>query len=142
MIYNHVHWIASNQAANAIDLVYYAEVDNPNKGLNDIKIRILTDHICHWYCQIAQDDIDANMVCFNEGIDPTLPLAVYTQKQGTCQEFANDAGVPISKQMMVTTSTKHALQCGGLTQARREWRRTLFANHTWLNLEEPLDSCL
>ena len=54
---------------------------------------------------------------FNKGIDPTLPLVVYIQKQETCQEYAQDAKVPISEELMVTTGTKHALQCGGLIQA-------------------------
>ncbi|KAL7481870.1 hypothetical protein ACHAW6_007550 [Cyclotella cf. meneghiniana] len=38
------------------------------------------------------------------------------QKQETCQEFAQDANVPISEELRVTTGTKHALQCGGFTQ--------------------------
>ncbi|KAL7478868.1 hypothetical protein ACHAW6_004618 [Cyclotella cf. meneghiniana] len=70
---------------------------------------------------------------FYEGIDPTLLLAVYTRKQETCQEFAQDAKVPISKNLMVTTGTKHALQCGGLMQAWHKWRRLPAMQHTWLN---------
>ncbi|KAL7475159.1 hypothetical protein ACHAW6_001085 [Cyclotella cf. meneghiniana] len=73
------------------------------------------------------------MTKFNEGIDPTLPLAVYMWKQETCQEFAQDANVPISEELMVTTGTKHALQCSGLTQAWCEWRRLPAIQHTWLN---------
>ncbi|KAL7474229.1 hypothetical protein ACHAW6_000215 [Cyclotella cf. meneghiniana] len=73
------------------------------------------------------------MAKFSEGIDPTLPLAVYTCKQETCQEFAQDANVPISEELMVTTGTKHALQCGGLTQAWREWRHLPAGQHTWLD---------
>ena len=73
------------------------------------------------------------MAKFNEGIDPTLPLAGYTRKQETCQEFAQDANVPISEELMVTTGTKHALQCGSLTQAWCEWRHLPAGQHTWLN---------
>lgn len=131
--YQHVQRIAVNLAADAIEPVYYAELDDPDEGLNDVSIRDLIDHIRQRYCHIAQDDIDANMDKFNEGIDPTLPLAVYTRKQETCQEFAQDANVPISEETMVTTGTKHALQCGGLTQAWREWRRLPADQHTWLN---------
>ena len=77
--------------------------------------------------------MDANMSKFYEGIDPTLPLAVYTRKHETCQEFVQDTKVPISEELMVTTGTKHALQCSGLTQAWREWRRLPAAQHNWLN---------
>ena len=131
--FQHVHRIAVNLAADAIESIYYAELDDPDEGLNDVSIRDLIDHIRQRYCQIAQDDMDANMSKFYEGIDPTLPLAVYTRKQETCQEFAQDAKVPISEELMVTTGTKHALQCGGLTQAWREWRRLPAAQHNWLN---------
>ena len=66
-----------NLAADATESVYYAELNNPDEGLNDVSIQDLIDHIRKRYCQIAQDDIDANMVKFNKGIDPMLPLAVY-----------------------------------------------------------------
>ena len=33
---------------------------------------------------------------FNIGINPGLPLAVYTCKQEKCQVFAADMGIPIS----------------------------------------------
>ncbi|KAL7479399.1 hypothetical protein ACHAW6_005131 [Cyclotella cf. meneghiniana] len=73
------------------------------------------------------------MAKFNEGIDPTLPRTVYIQKQETCQEFAQDANVPISEELMVTTGTKHALQCSGLTQAWCTWKHLPANQHTWLN---------
>ena len=129
----HVKRIAVNQAAAAIDSVYYAELDDPDEGLNDVEIRDLIDHVRDRYCAISQDEIDKNLLVFGTGIDPSLPLAVYTRKQETCQEFAQDANVPISEETMVTTATKHALQCGGLTQAWREWRRTVVADQTWPN---------
>ncbi|KAL7475564.1 hypothetical protein ACHAW6_001477, partial [Cyclotella cf. meneghiniana] len=99
------------------------ELNDLDKGLIDASIQDLIDHICQRYCQAK----------FNKGIYPTLPLAVYTQKQETCQEFAQDAKVPISKELMVTTGTKHALQCGGLMQAWHEWRHLPAVQHTWLN---------
>ena len=54
------------------------------------------------------------MAKLNEGINPTLTLTVYIQKQKTSQEFAQDAKVPIFEELMVTIGTKHTLQCGGL----------------------------
>ena len=112
-----IQCITVNLAADAIEPVYYAKLDDSDKGLKDVSIQDLIDHICQCYFQIAQDDISANMAKFNKGINPTLPLAVYAQKQETCQEFIQDANIPISKELMVTTGTKHALQCGGLAQA-------------------------
>ncbi|KAL7479002.1 hypothetical protein ACHAW6_004753 [Cyclotella cf. meneghiniana] len=34
---------------------------------------------------------------------------------------------------MVTTGTKHTLQCGGLMHAWREWLQLSAVQHTWLN---------
>jgi outer membrane lipopolysaccharide assembly protein LptE/RlpB len=34
---------------------------------------------------------------------------------------------------MVTTGTKHAVNCGDFHHAWREWRRTPAANQTWAN---------
>jgi hypothetical protein len=49
--------------------------------------------------------MDNNMYEFNIGMDPILPLAIYTRKQEKCKVFATDAGVPISNATMVTTGT-------------------------------------
>ncbi len=49
------------------------------------------------YVQISQPDLDENLANFNMGIDPGLPLAVYTKKQEHCQVFALNTAVPISK---------------------------------------------
>eukprot|EP00804_Cyclotella_cryptica_P023861 CCRYP_018685-RA/>CCRYP_018685-RA protein AED:0.12 eAED:-0.15 QI:0/-1/0/1/-1/0/1/0/255 len=73
------------------------------------------------------------MELFLRSIDPLLPLAIYTKKQEDCQEFSIDARVPISQELMVTTGTKHAVNCGDYHQAWREWRRTHPANQIWAN---------
>eukprot|EP00804_Cyclotella_cryptica_P012561 CCRYP_014711-RA/>CCRYP_014711-RA protein AED:0.61 eAED:0.33 QI:0/-1/0/1/-1/1/1/0/407 len=132
-ILEHARRIAVNVAAEAIKSVYYAEIEDADEGLNDVLIRDLLEHSEDRYCTITQDEIDKNMELFLRGIDPTLPLAVYTKKQEDCQEFSIDARVPISQELMVTTGTKHAVNCGDFHQAWREWRRTPPANQTWAN---------
>jgi hypothetical protein len=74
--------------AAAIDDVYYAELDDPTKGLNAISLPNLVTHICSTYASISQPDIDNNMAEYVTGIKPSLPLAVYTRKQEKCQTFA------------------------------------------------------
>jgi hypothetical protein len=103
--------------AASINDIYYAALNDPNEGLNAVTLQQLITHIHTTYAQISQPDINNNVTDFNQGIDPNLPLAVYTCKQEKCQTFAQDAGVPISKEMMVTTSTKHALNCGNMMLA-------------------------
>jgi hypothetical protein len=71
------------------------------------------------------------MAKFITGIEPSLPLAVYTCKQEKCQTFAQDAGIPISKATMVTTGTKAALNCGGMELTWQEWKRCPLVDHTW-----------
>ncbi len=83
--------------------------------------------------QINQPNLDDNLTDFNTGINPILPLAVYSRKQEKCQVFAHDAGVPISNTTMVTTATKHAPATGNMTLAWRKWKRCPIANHTWPN---------
>jgi hypothetical protein len=58
------------------------------------------------------------------------------RKQEKCQIFAQDAGVPISNKMMVTTGTKHALNCGNMTFAWQEWKRCPLLDHTWNNWKD------
>jgi len=70
---------------------------------------------------------------FNIGINPGLPLAVYTCKQEKCQVFAADAGVPISDELMVTTGSKHALSSSNMTLGWREWKCLPAIQHTWDN---------
>ncbi len=107
-----VHTITWDQFAASIDDVYYATLDDPTEGLNAVTLQQLVSHIRTTYVQISQPDLDDNITNFNQGIDPNLPLAIYTCKQEKRQTFAADAGVPISKEMMVMTGTKHALNCG------------------------------
>jgi hypothetical protein len=44
-----------------------------------------------------------------------------------------DAGVPISDKTMITTDTKHALECGNMMLTWRKWKRCPFLDHTWPN---------
>jgi len=128
----HVRRIAVNLAAAAIDDVYYAELDDPVEGVNSVEIQDIVDHIKERYCHIDQSDLDKNLDRFYQGIDPSVPLIVYIRKQEDCQEFANDGKVNISEATMVTTGTKHAIQCGAFTDAWKEWNRIPRANQTWL----------
>jgi hypothetical protein len=112
--------ITCNQFAAAIDDVYYAVLVNPTAGLNGVDLRTLVQHILTTFAQISQPDLDDNMTKFNTGINPGLPLAVYTRKQEKCQVFAADGGVPFSDELMVTTGSKHALSSGNMTLTRLE----------------------
>ncbi len=114
--------ITPNQFVAAIHDVFYAVLDNPIEGLNGVDLCTLVYHIATTYVQISQHDLNDNLADFNMGIDPGLPLAIYTRKQKRCKVFALDAVVPISKSTMVTTGTKHALAlaCGNMTMTWRE----------------------
>ncbi len=101
----------------SIDDVYYATLDDPTEGLNAVTLRQLVTHIYTTYVQISQPDLEENFTDFNQGIHRNLPLAIYTRKQEKCQTFAQYAGVPIYEEMMVMTSTKHALNCGNMMLA-------------------------
>ncbi|KAL7480915.1 hypothetical protein ACHAW6_006600 [Cyclotella cf. meneghiniana] len=43
-----------------------------------------------------------------KGIDPFLPLSVYTRKQENCQDFATDVRVPISEETMAPNMPSNA----------------------------------
>jgi hypothetical protein len=60
------------------------------------------------------------MARFNEGIGPTVPLVLYTQKHETCQELTHDSNIPISEETKETTGNKNAFQCGGFMDV---WQR-------------------
>jgi hypothetical protein len=130
LTYMIVHTITRDQFTATIDDVYYAALDDPTKGLNAVTLRQLITHIHTTYAQISQPDLDDNVTDFNQGVDPNLSLAVYMRKQEKCQTFAHNAGVPISKEMMVTTGTKHALNCGDMTLAWQEWKHRPLPDHT------------
>jgi hypothetical protein len=125
--------ITRDQFAAAINNIYYAVLDDPIKGVNGVDLRTLVTHILMTYAQISQPDLDDNLTGFNTGINPILPLAVYTRKQERCQVFANDIGIPISDATMVTTGTKHALATRNMTLAWRKWKRCPIPDHTWPN---------
>jgi hypothetical protein len=125
--------ITRNQFAAAIDDIFNAVLNNIIKDLNGINLCMLIHHIATSYAQISQPDVNNNLANFNKGIDPSLPLVVYTRKQKCCQVFALNVAVPISKATMVTTGTKHSLACGNMTMAWCKWNRGAIAGHTWPN---------
>jgi hypothetical protein len=128
-----VRTITGNQFAAAINNVYYADLDDPTKGLNVISLSNLVTHIHSTYAMISQPNVDDNMSKFVTGIKPSLPPAVYTCKKEKCQTFAQDAGIPISEATMVTTGTKATLNCSGMELAWRKWKHRLLIDHTWDN---------
>ena len=77
----HVRRIAINLAADAIEEVFYTELDDPIEGLNTVEIQDLLDQVKDRYCHIDQADLDANLVRFNQAIDPSVPLIIYIRKQ-------------------------------------------------------------
>ena len=129
----HARRLAVKIGAAALEPFVYAELDDPDEGLSAIEIRDLYDHVMDRFANISQNEIDENLARFNEGIDPTRTLAVYTRKQELCQEIAADADVPITEATMVTTGTKHAVATGGLDQEWKAWISTPAANRTWPN---------
>ena len=132
-IAEHGKRLAVNIGAAALEPFVYAELDDPDEGLNGVEIITLYDHIMDRFATISQTEIDSNLVEFNEGIDPTKTLAVYTRKQELCQEIASDAQVAITEAQMVTTATKHAVAAGGMEEAWKTWKRVVPANRTWAN---------
>jgi hypothetical protein len=126
-----VHTITQDQFTASFDDVYYAALDDPTEGLNAVTLRQLITHICTTYSQISQPDLGDKVTDFKQGIDPNLPLAIYMLNQEKCQTFVQDAGMPISKEMMVTTGTKHALNCGNMTHTWQEWKHRPLPEQTW-----------
>jgi hypothetical protein len=131
-----VHTITRDQFAASINDIYYAALDDPTKGLDAVTLRQLVTHIRTTYTQISQPDLDNDVTNFNQGIDPSLPLAIYKHKQEKCQAFTQDTGVPIFKEMMVMTRTKHALNCGNMTLAWQEWKCCPLLEHRWNNWKD------
>jgi hypothetical protein len=110
-----VHTITRDQFAASINDVYYATLNDPTEGLNAVTLRRLVTHIRTTYAQISQPDLNNNITNSNQRINPNLPLVIYTFKQEKCKMFVQDAGMPISKEMMVRTGAKHALNYGNMT---------------------------
>ena len=54
-IMKHTERICVKQIAEAVEEVYYAELDDPDEGLNAIDIRTLFNHILDRYCAISHN---------------------------------------------------------------------------------------
>ena len=77
----HRERICVKQMAEAIEPMYYAELNNPDKGLKRIIIHNFLNLILDQYYDIGKTDIDDNITWFNESTSPSLSLVVYFQKQ-------------------------------------------------------------
>ena len=127
----HAKRLAVNIGAQALEQFVYAELDDPDEGLNGVEIMILYNHVMDRFASISQLEIDSNMTEFMEQMDPTTTLAVYNRRQERCQEIAQDARVPISEATMVTTGTKHAVATGGMEETWKLWKRIPTLQQTW-----------
>jgi hypothetical protein len=86
--------ITRDQFAATVDNVYYAALDDPTEGLNAITLRDLVAHIWTTYAIISQPDVDNNITEFHTGINPHLPLAVYTCKQENARPLPSTPASP------------------------------------------------
>ena len=75
---NHGQRITVKIGAAAFNEYVYAKIDDPDKGLNDVIIQDLYDCVMDCFAQISQSKIDSKLASFNDGIDPSKMLAVYT----------------------------------------------------------------
>ena len=66
-IMKHTERIGLKKIAEAVEEVYYAELDDPGVGLNAIDICTLFNHILDRYCAISQHDIDDENVAIQPG---------------------------------------------------------------------------
>ena len=97
-----------------------AELNNPTEGLAGVTIQQFSDYIKINYGKATKEKIDNNLVTFNQGINASQPLAIYTRKQEICQEIAEDAKILISATTMVSTSVKHTVATGSMDTTWRE----------------------
>jgi hypothetical protein len=75
----------SQPICSAINDAFYSILDDPIGGLNSVDLCRLVHPIATTYAQISQPNLNNNMANFNAGIDPGLPLVIYTRKQaGVC----------------------------------------------------------
>ena len=66
--------------AAAFDNFVTAELDDPDEGLDRVLILDLYDHVMDRFASVMQDEIDANLALFNQPMDASRPLALYTRK--------------------------------------------------------------
>ena len=108
--------------ARAFEDWVFDKLNYPTEGLAGVTIRQFLDYIKLNYVKATQEYIYKNLVIFNQGIDASNPLAVYTRKQEICQEIAEDSNIPISATTIVSTDVKHAVATGGMETTWREWK--------------------
>ena len=72
--------IAANSGAAAFKYFVIAELDDPNKGLNNVDICCLFDHVMGRFVTILQSKTNKNLAKFNKSTNHSRTLAVYTRK--------------------------------------------------------------
>ena len=83
-IYKPVVQCVQNQIQMANDEDYLVELNNLHVGLIDIQPMDIYNHIINCYAKIDLKMAEDNCKQFNESMDPTKPLAVYTKMQECC----------------------------------------------------------
>ena len=115
--YLHTQRIAVNIGAAAFEPWVYAELDDPDEGLNGVTVQQLFDHVTARHAKISQPEIGKNKQVFEQGIDASKTLAIYIRKQEACLETSVDADDPFSDATMVSTGTRHAVATGSMQLA-------------------------
>ena len=120
-IYKDAGRCAVDIGARAFEDWVFSELNNPTEGLAGVTIQQFSDYIKLNYGKATQEEINNNLVTFNQGIDASKPLAVYTRKHEICQGISEEANIPISATTMVSTGVKHAVSTGVMDTTCREW---------------------
>ena len=89
----------------------------PDRGLNDVTIYQIFDHIMLCFANVSQLKVNANLVRFIKPMYPSVTLVVHVCRQERCQEVTSDTEVPITEAIMVSTSVNHTATTGGLDVA-------------------------
>jgi hypothetical protein len=97
----------------------------PSKGLNVVTLRQLVTHIP----SALHTRRSANLTS-------TTMSQISTKESILTFHLPSTHATPISKKMMVTTGTKHALNCGIMTLAWQEWKHCPLLDHTWNNWKD------
>ena len=87
-----VKQVLRNPPLHSVQKYYLVELEEPEERLSNAEQAEIVDHITKNCAKVGQRMVENNREKFDQGIDVTKLLDVYTGKKEMCQEFSQNAG--------------------------------------------------
>ena len=123
------------QLLGCVNEMYYRTLRNRHTGYAIVSTRDIITHLYTQYGNITPQDLQENDLKIKTPFDTSLPIETLYDQIEDAVELADAGSTPYSAQQVVAIAYSLVFATGQLTEACRDWKRSLAGHKTWSNFK-------